>query len=199
MVITHLGKQFFKITQGDLTIGINPSGKDRFGADVAFVSINHSDYNSIENLSHGDRVPFVIDSAGDYEVKDIIVKGVNTEIEIKNKKYINKIYSFELDGIKICFLGALSNSSLSNETKEALGNPDLLFTPVGESETLGARDAYKLAVSLEAKIIIPMDYTSETLKIFLKEAGAEKVAPVDKLALKRKDLDGKEADVCVIE
>ena len=199
MVITHLGKQFFKITQGDLTIGINPSGKDRFGADLAFVSLNHPDYNAVDNLSHGDRAPFVIVSAGDYEVKDIIIKAVQSETEIKGKKYINSIYSFELDGIKICFLGALSNANLSADTKEALGTPDLLFTPIGGGEMLGARDAYKLAVSLEAKIIIPMDYTPETLKVFLKEAGAEKVAPVDKLALKRKDLDGKEADVIVLE
>ena len=72
---------------------------------------------------------------------------------------------------------------------------------VGEC-VLEPAKAYKLAVSLEPKLIIPMHYgdigMKDALKAFLKEAG-ENPSPVAKLTLKKKDLEGKEADVVVLE
>jgi L-ascorbate metabolism protein UlaG (beta-lactamase superfamily) len=58
--------------------------------------------------------------------------------------------------------------------------------------------AYKLAVQLEPKAIVPMHYTSESLKEFLKEAG-EDVKPIDKFTVKRKDLEGKEGEIVVLQ
>jgi hypothetical protein len=43
-----------------------------------------------------------------------------------------------------------------------------------------------------------MDYDDTSLKSFLKEIGEDKVAAVDKLTLKAKDLDGKEGEVVVL-
>jgi L-ascorbate metabolism protein UlaG (beta-lactamase superfamily) len=62
--------------------------------------------------------------------------------------------------------------------------------------------AYKLAVQLEPKAIIPMHYGElggkDALKAFLKEAGSEDVKPIDKLTAKRKDLEGKEGEIIVL-
>ena len=44
-----------------------------------------------------------------------------------------------------------------------------------------------------------MDYDAGTLKAFLKELGEEKAETVDKLTLKRKDLDSKEGEVVVLK
>jgi hypothetical protein len=57
-------------------------------------------------------------------------------------------------------------------------------------------------VQFEPKHIIPSHFDSgkkDTLKQFLKEAGAENVSPVDKLTIKRKDIEGKEGDVVVLQ
>jgi hypothetical protein len=59
--------------------------------------------------------------------------------------------------------------------------------------------AAKLASSLEPKLIIPMDYDDKTLKVFLKEIGEEKAEVVEKLTLKRKDLDNKEGEVLILQ
>ncbi len=204
MVITYLGKQFFRITQGDMVIAINPIGKDskakasRFGAQITLITTNHPDYNGAENTSHGDTAPFVIKGPGDYEVKGIFIKGILSEAVVDGKKYINTIYSLSVDDISICFLGALSSGELSDAAREAIDTPDILFVPVSGSDTLSPSAAYKLAVSLDSKIIIPMDYDAASLKVFLKEGGDEKAVPVDKLTLKRKDLEGKEGDIIVI-
>ena len=115
------------------------------------------------------------------------------------KKYINTIYSFELDGINILFLGALSDTDLSKDSKEAIVGPDILFVPIGGKDTLDTKTSAKFALSLEPKIIIPMDYDEVSLKAFLKEVDAEKSEFIDKLTLKRKDLEGKEGEVVVLK
>jgi hypothetical protein len=65
----------------------------------------------------------------------------------------------------------------------------------GGEGVLNADLAYKLVVKLEPKIIIPMHYgevgEKDALKKFLKEAG-EDIKPIEKLTLKKKDLEGKE-------
>ncbi|MFA6353916.1 MAG: MBL fold metallo-hydrolase [Candidatus Paceibacterota bacterium] len=216
MIITYFGKQFFKIQQGEMVLAFNPVSKSsktdvsaHFGADIAFVTTNHPDYNGIEQLSHGERTPFVINGPGDYEIKEIFIKGVLSNGIIAGKKYINTIYLLTVDGINIAFLGALSEGELSKESREALNSPDIIFLPIGglptgegkgkEAGLLDTKMAAKLASSLEPKLIIPMDYTESTLKAFLKEIGEEKALVTDKLTLKRKDLENKEGEVMVLQ
>lgn len=206
MIITYFGKQFFKIQQGETVLSFNPVSKSsktgisaHFGADIALVTTNHPDYNGLDQLSHGERVPFAITGPGDYEVKDIFIKGVLSDTLIDGKKYVNTIYIFSLDNINIVFLGALSNSEISKEAHEAINNPDVLFIPVGGKGLLDAKTAAKLASSFEPKMIIPMDYDDASLKAFLKETGEEKAEVVEKLTLKLKDLEGKEGEVVVLK
>ena len=206
MIITYLGKQFFKIQQGDLVVAFNPISKDskgevkgsRFGASIALSTINHPDYNGFEMVSHGGTIPFEISGPGDYEIKDIFIKGTMAETVLDKKKYINTIYSLTIENISICFLGAVTKEKLSTEVIEQIDSPDILFVPVGNDELLSSSEAYKLAVKLEPKIIIPMAYDEKTLKSFLKEGGQDKVSPIDKLTIKAKDLIGREGEIVVL-
>ena len=201
MIITHFGREHFKLQLGDVTIAINPVSKDgkgkiaKYGADVTLITTNHPDYNGAEQTEHGEKVPFVVRGGGEYEVKDIFIKGFNTVTKLtegkKEKEYQNTSYVLTFDGIRITFLGALSQV-LSSEHKEIIDETDVLFIPVGHDNfLLNPYDAQKLAVSLEPKLVIPMDYDEQSLPIFLKEAGAEKVEPVEKLTIKKKDIEGK--------
>jgi L-ascorbate metabolism protein UlaG (beta-lactamase superfamily) len=206
MIITYFGKQFFKIQQGEMVLAFNPVSKAsksgisaKFGADIALVTTNHADYNGVEQLTHGERVPFLVSGPGDYEVKEIFIKGVLSNATISDKKYINTIYSFAVDGIRIAFLGALGDAEISKEARESVDGPDILFVPVGGGGVLDAKSAAKLASSLEPKMIIPMDYDTSSLKAFLKEIGEEKPDVVDKLTLKRKDIENKEGEVVVLQ
>lgn len=189
-----------------MTLAFNPVSKAsktginaHFGADIALVTTNHPDYNGVEQLSHGERVPFVISGPGDYEVKEIFIKGAISNSVIGSKKYINTIYVFSVDSINIAFLGALGEGELSKDSREAINSPDILFVPVGGNGLLDAKSAAKLASTLEPKLIIPMDYDDASLKAFLKELGEEKAEVIDKLTLKRKDLENKEGEVIVLK
>ncbi len=194
----------FKVQFGDITLAFNPISKDsklkpsRFGADIVFSSAAHPDFNGVDQVTHGDKKPFVVSGPGEYEIRGVFVKGLPSESKFGGKDLINTIYTVSLENMNICFLGAINNSELKNETVEALDEIDILFVPIGGDGVLDPAKAYKLAVSLEPKIIIPMHYTDATLKTFLKEAG-ETPKSEPKLTLKKKDLEGKEADVILLD
>ena len=106
-----------------------------------------------------------------------------------------------VDGMKICFLGCLKQD-LTPEQKEVIDEVDILFVPASSSEdVLNAYDANKLATKLEPKLVIPMDYDDASLKLFLKESGTDisKVEKVEKLTIKRKDIEGKQNEVVVFK
>jgi L-ascorbate metabolism protein UlaG (beta-lactamase superfamily) len=209
MVITYLGLEAFRIQFGDTIIALNPISKDskqksaRFGADIALVSLNDKDFNGVDNVARGDRKPFVINGPGEYEIKGIFIKGFKTESHYGGSKepLINTVYTVSLEGMNLCFLGAFDSKDLPAETKEALDDVDVLFVPVGGEGDFSVSMAYELAVKLEPKLIIPMNYSGpddKNLKMFLKEAGEEKNKAEEKLTLKKKDLEGKEAEVVVL-
>ena len=59
--------------------------------------------------------------------------------------------------------------------------------------------ASKLAVKLEARLIIPMHYDEKALAAFLKEEGAESGKPQEKLTIKKKDVMTMEGEIVVLE
>src|SRR3989338_9056611 len=99
MVITYLGGECFKVTQGDLTIALNPPSKDsslkvsKFGSDIALVSLNHEDFNGTDTVAFGEREPFVINGPGEYEIKGIAVRGFPSESNFGGEKGINTVYA----------------------------------------------------------------------------------------------------------
>lgn len=206
MIITHHGKEFFKVQTGDMVLAFNPISKDSkfktngFGADIALVSMNHQDYNGADLVEYANKKPFVITGPGEYEVSEIMIQGFASK-GFDNK--VNTLYYLEFDGIKILYLGAMYQPELAVEVRQNIGDVDMLFVPIGGKTVLAPDAAHKLAVSFGPKVIIPMDYGSDqekdALKDFLKESGAEKVSPVDKFTVKLKDLAGKEQDVVLIE
>lgn len=212
MIITHFNKQHFKIQLGDLTIAINPVSKDskfdtnKYGADIVLETINHPDYNGGAMMSYGEREPFIISGPGEYEVQGIFIKGfgsyINLSINGKEKtKFQNTSYVFNVDNMRICFLGCIKDD-LSPEQKEIIDDVDILFVPVSSNEEiLNAYEANKLATKLEPKLIIPMDYDESSLKMFLKESGTDinKLEKIEKLTIKRKDIEDKENEIIVFK
>jgi L-ascorbate metabolism protein UlaG (beta-lactamase superfamily) len=209
MIITYQGVESFKIQFGDITVSYNPVSKDskfkptRFGADIALISLNDPDMNGADSASRGDREAFVISGPGEYEIGGIFIRGFLSRSTYKGEDRINTIYLMNLEGMNLCFLGALGSAdSLDTQAKEALDDIDILFVPIGGDGVLSPGEASSLATKLEPSVIVPMHYgegfSATALKTFLKEAGEEDVKPTDKLTLKKKDLEGKEGEVVVL-
>ncbi|HXK38016.1 MAG TPA: MBL fold metallo-hydrolase [Candidatus Paceibacterota bacterium] len=205
MVITYHGGHFVKITQGDLTIAINPFSKDgdfkplRFGSDIALISANDPNMNGVENLEYGDRKPFVVSGPGEYEIRDVAISGFLAPKGFGPKGLLNTIYTVRIEDLTLCFLGALSSAELTAELYEGIGNVDVLFAPIGGGDLLSPADAEKVAVQLDAAVVIPVAWDDKHLAAFKKEMSAEGVLPVDKLTIKKKDVVGKEGEVIILD
>jgi L-ascorbate metabolism protein UlaG (beta-lactamase superfamily) len=206
MIVTYHGNQQFKFQLGDMVIATNPISKDsklkgaKFGADICLISVNNPDFNGSDQVTFGEKQPFVVWGPGEYEIKGVFIKGFPSKTSYGKEDKINTIYTFTFDGMNICFLGAHNEADIPAEAKQALEEVDLLFVPIGDNGVLNAHEAYKLAVKLEPKAIIPMGYDvgeKDALKVFLKESG-EDTKPIDKLTIKKKDLEGKDAEVIIL-
>ena len=212
MVITHHGGEFIKITQGESTLAFNPISKDsklsgpKFGADIVLITTADKDFNGVDQVTRGDQDPFVIAGPGEYEVDKIFIKGFPSVSQYGGKERLNTIYTVVLEGMNICFLGALSGNNSGNNIDpkifEDVDGIDILFVPIGGEGVLTPAEAHRVGVKLEAHIIVPMHYDGigekDALKTFLKEGGGSKEKPVEKLTLKKKDVEGRVGDIIVV-
>lgn len=208
MVITWSGLEFFKVQSGNLTLVFNPVSKNskkdinqpRFKSDIALVTLNHPDFNGVSGLS---EEAFIIDGPGEYEVQDVFIKGFPSLSNYGGKEALNTIYKVNLEGINICFLGALGDKNIDEKTLAELDDTEILFTPIGNEGVLSASEAYKLSVKLSPNIIIPMHYNlageKNALSNFLKEEGLSKIDPIDKLVLKKSNILTKEGEIVVLK
>jgi len=209
MIITHNKGELMKVSFSDTVLAFNPISKKsklppaRFGADIALISLNDKDFNGTDEVTRSGKKLFVVKGPGEYEIQGVFIKGVASKSEYSSEASINTIYSVRLEGINIVFLGALSEKKPDMSIMEDMDGIDVLFVPIGGGGVLNASDAHNLAVSLEAKIIIPMHYdgigNTDSLKTFLKESGSENIKPLEKLTIKRKDLEDKVGEVIVLK
>jgi hypothetical protein len=139
MIATYHGGVFLKLQTGDVTIAVNPVSKEsgkkvtRFGSDICLVSTNLPITNGIDQVDNAGKTPFVISGPGEYEVKGINFKGIESKFEwFEGKEKIEKVnttYIFTFDGIKMCVLGILTDK-LSAELRDAISECDILVVPV---------------------------------------------------------------------
>src|SRR5579872_247751 len=134
MIITYHSADFFKVTLGDTTLAVNPVSKDstvkssRFGADIAIISVNDAEHNGADAVSRNEKAPFIVNGPGEYEVSGVFIKGFLSKS--KDGK-LNTIYTINMEGMNLCFLGAFGEDVLPATAKEATENADILFVPIG--------------------------------------------------------------------
>jgi L-ascorbate metabolism protein UlaG (beta-lactamase superfamily) len=205
MILTYHDGFCVRAQAGDTTVVFGPVSKQsknfkptNFGANVAFVSLHHPDMNGVEEAGRGDRQPFAVIGPGEYELKDVTAFGFASTSNYGGEQRINTIYSVTFDGLTVMYAGAVGTTALPKDIEE-MDAPDVLIVPIGDEGALTPAEAQKLAVNLEAKLVIPAGYDDKSLKQFLKEAGAEGTKAEEKLTIKKKDVAGKQNEVVVLK
>jgi L-ascorbate metabolism protein UlaG (beta-lactamase superfamily) len=214
MILTWLGHSCFKlqnkIRPDGVTVITDPYGKG-FGlkmpnceADIVTVSHQHEDHNNVSALR---GKPFIIDCAGEYDVKNILVEGIDSFHDDSNGKERGKniIFRFEIDDISIAHLGDLGET-LNDVQLEKLTGIDILLVPVGGKYTLDAKKAVEVINQIEPRIVVPMHYKTPDLKIegldpvdkFIKEIG---LVPSyeDKLKISKRDLPQEDMELVILK
>lgn len=202
MNITWLGHSCFKIEEkiNDQNISIitDPFTKEiglkvpNVEADIVSISHDHFDHNNVSSLR---GKPFVVDTAGEFDVKGVIIEGIRSYHDDNQGKDRgeNIIFRFDIEGLSLAHLGDLGDV-LDNKQLEKIGGVDILFIPVGGKYTIDAKKALEIISQVEPRIVIPMHYKIKGLKIdidgvdkFVKELGIEPNYE-DKLKINKKDL-----------
>lgn len=187
MKITWYGQSAFSLAGGGKSVFIDPFGDmsaaaahgmqfdypaiEGVSADLLLVTHEHMDHNGVEAIG-GD--PAVIRStAGTHESPIGEVIGVASEHDdaAGTQRGPNTIFSFELDGVRVCHFGDFGQSSLRPEQAAALTGIDLLILPVGDGPTIGASGAKALIDALAPRWVVPMHYRTERIG-FLEPADA---------------------------
>jgi L-ascorbate metabolism protein UlaG (beta-lactamase superfamily) len=199
--IRWFGHSSFEIKAEDgTTIVTDPFDKKDVGyenpnveADIATVSHEHPDHNKVKNLKGN---PDVIKGSGRKRSHEIEFYGMRTyhDDAMGAKRGENTVFTFEVDGLRICHLGDLGHL-LDESQAEEIGKIDILFIPVGGFFTIDAKQADKVIERLKPRIIIPMHYKTPPLKYpiepvenFIRDkSNVEKVGST-RFSLKKEDL-----------
>lgn len=200
------GQALFKLKGKNATVIIDPFNQDFTGlklpkdltADVVLSTHDHGDHNnsSVVNTSQGGKA-VAFKQPGEYEVGGVVITGIDSFHDENQglERGKNTIFHLLFDGLNIVHLGDLGQSKLTEEQITQIGETDILLIPVGAVYTINSKDAVAIVSQLEPKIIIPMHFKIEGLKFelegvdgFLKEMGAEGIAPQPKLSISREKL-----------
>lgn len=143
--------------------------------------------------------PFILDTPGECDVKGILVSA------IKGDRPENIMFRIDTESMSLAHLG-LVTKPLTEKQCELLSDIDILFVPVGGTDSYDAEAAIKAVNDLEPRVVIPIAYQSDTnptaapVDAFLKEMGhAGNGKPEPKVILKKKDLPTEETRVIVLE
>jgi L-ascorbate metabolism protein UlaG (beta-lactamase superfamily) len=130
-------------------------------ADVVTVSCGHYAHCYVSSVG---GTPYIYKITETTELHGIKFRGVASRhldmTEPVLKAAQNIIICFEVDGIKICHLGALGHK-LSDDQVKQIGKVDILMAPVGGFETLPVADVNEVCSKLNPRVILPMNYRSE--------------------------------------
>lgn len=155
--------------------------------------------NGAENAATLSQNPFLLDTLGECELKDVMI----TAFPITETG--TSIFKINSEQINIVHLGRLSKKP-DLATLEKIGAIDVLLLPVGAGkEYLSVEDAATIVTALEPRVVIPMGYNSDTdpdaepLTAFLKESGLKPKTTDKKIILKKKDLPQEDMELIVLE
>jgi len=211
MVITFYGEGCFKIQSSELVILTDPFDSKtglippRFKADIILKTLTPvTGVNGQWSVVSGQSIY----GPGEYNIKDITITGFSLSKE-SSEKFLKTIYLLELEDVKLCFLGHISEMP-EPAILEHLEEIDVLFIPAGGPPFLNQKSAVKIIKQLQPKIVIPCFFKISSLKRpadklekFLEEFNGPKtreIAGQEKLVIKKKDLANiKKTEIAILK
>ena len=202
MIITYLGLQAFKIqpkSSDDGIVVINPFDQKiglkmtKIESNILLLSDKNSPNNSVDKINNN---TFLISSAGEYDIKNVGIQGIDA-YSANNSK--NIIYKINVENISIVHLGTLTKK-LEAKHLEEINKVDILIVPISNIEG----KVTEIINQIEPRMIIPMSYKTPGLDVeledinkFIKDIGLTPTYE-DKLKIFKKDLPQDETELVVL-
>ncbi|MBJ7596093.1 MAG: MBL fold metallo-hydrolase [Candidatus Dormibacteraeota bacterium] len=174
MEITYLGMSCVRLRGRDTQVIVDPPdgqlpGLGKAGLDLVVRTEGRTDTDKLRAHDGGSQE---IAGPGEFEVRGVTVRGVDAG----DGRTVMRV---EIDDVRVLSVGRLDRQ-LTEEEIDALGHIDVLVTPVGGGDALGAVAAAKLVNAVSPAIVVPVRYRSpssagsgdyEPVETFAKEMG----------------------------
>ena len=214
MEIKYLGHSSFFIKTKTAKVVTDPFDPQMVGlkfpkteADIVTVSHSHSDHNYRAGVKEG---TLFLDWPGEYEKQEVRVRGYSSFHDNKQgaDRGENILFKIEAENISVLHCGDLGHM-LDDATVELIGAVDVLIIPTGGIYTIGAEEAVKIVQEVEPSIVVPMHFGRPELnpatfkdlapvETFLKAFGAKDTQTIDKLTIKKEDINPEDMHVVVL-
>lgn len=210
MEIEFYGANCFKIKSKQATIVVDDD-LDNHGAknitkekDVLVVT-----NQAIKHDKAGKTARLTLESAGEFEIGDISVKGVQTRGHLDNDdERTATVFQCTYGGASVTVLGHV-HPDLTEEVQELAGGTDVLIVPVGgNGYTLDATGATKAIKAIEPDVVIPAYYDEKgftfeipaaPLEDFIKTSGLNFDSKVDSHKVGKTTSESGQTQLIVLE
>ncbi len=209
MEISWLGHSCFRIRGKEATIVTDPFDKTlgypvkKPTATIITVSHQHPQHSFLKGVA---GEPRIVRRPGEYEIANVFINGIatfhdNDKGELRGK---NTAFFIEIEDVHICHLGDLGHIPTAEQV-EQMSDTDVLMVPIGGGATIGAAAAVEVISLLQPRLVLPMHYKTDVVKMelapldpFLKEMGLKEVTPQPKLSVSKSSLPA-ETTVVVLD
>ncbi len=211
MTITWYGHSCFRLESKESSLLVDPFSSEiglrppKIKDDIVLVSHQHYDHNNVEGLPEDS---FLIKNPGEYEAKGIFIRGIQSFHDKSQGKErgLNTVYIIKMEDMALAHLGDFGEEKLSEEQVEKIGDIDILMIPIGGTYTINYKEAVEIIQQIEPKIVIPMHYKIEGLKLdidgpekFLKEMGLTPEKAEKSYKIQKKNLPAEEMKLVLIQ
>ena len=210
MVINWYGEGCFKISEGPLTLMVDPYESStgltppRFKSDIVIKTLLPAITEEAQKpISYTDGETNIISGPGEFEIKNVVIRGWPLHAD-SSESELKSIFRVQLGELTLGLLGHLGKFA-DSELFEELGDIDILIIPGGNSPFLSQSEAAKVIRQIEPRLVIPSFFAVKGLKRkasdvgdFLKELGHSGEKAQEKLTIKKKDLDPEKMQVAVL-
>jgi L-ascorbate metabolism protein UlaG (beta-lactamase superfamily) len=212
MEIRWFGQSAFLLSSGGTTVAIDPFGDmsgagggtlqfdyppvEIDGADLLLITHEHRDHNAAEQV--GGEPHTVRSTAGRFEtpIGEVVAIASEHDMRAGTERGPNTIFVFRLGGFAVCHFGDFGQAALRPEQREAIGEVDILFLPVGGGPTVGGAPAASIVEELSPALVVPMHYRTSAINFldpaddFLAALPSRRIDHLDESALSIESLDG---------
>ncbi len=176
MKINYIGHSCFLFREsGGTTLLTDPYGDvglslSRLKSDIVTVSHSHYDHCNVRAVE-GNSV--ILSRAGKFSVRGVEIEACESFHDDANgaKRGKNLIFSFTMDGVRVCHLGDLGQK-MDDSILDKIGRPDILLIPVGGNYTIDGGEAARYVRAIAPAVVIPMHYHVKGLTVDISDETA---------------------------
>ena len=105
----------------------------------------------------------MLDTPGEYEIKDLIINGLKSYHDDKQgaERGKNTIFIFDFEEARVMHLGDLGHKLTTEQLDDLEEDIDILIIPIGGGYTIDPKTAMEVIEQIEPAVVIPMHFKTD--------------------------------------